>query len=728
MANPAGEWFAPDGVPIYEIREDLGLEENDHLYRARDRILDRDVLLAMGGDDLLARASFAGRLEHPGAVPIYDIGRDPGGRVFVAAMDYTLARPLSEALGEMSRDEVLRVVVSVAQTVAHAESRGVRHPGLDLDQVLLFPDGQWRVVGWERAQSVEEPPTRTVQKLLRRAIVPYGKAPQALWSIVRHDYRDAGQLARDLAAYLDGASELRATKLTLRQRLAAWGHRRPALATVLAGSGLVLVLSILASGAFYVLHEKEEAQRVELEGQAGAEAIEAALTKASEKIPEVQKLDRWRLKRLKDRQELYHATEQRRPTEEEIELDGELARLSRERTGLAQEIEVALTAAEGDPHALEVRLVLEKGRLEWLFAAAGYEERKTLSTRTLGRARETRAVGEALLAHDIAGAREVLSGVADENPFRLAAEALVETLEVHLDWARQLNTLAAVLVGDGTLAVSGIPQGASISLAPIERDAEERWQIGEENEIVANQVYARPMGNYLVQVVHRGNEFLFEVLLERAELEEIDAREIPDAIPDGFVWIPAATLYVGGDGRNATRYRRARVEAPFLIGLTEVTFREAGVQGEGAEPDGPVGGIAHLQALEFCRRSASPGWTGDLPTEAEWELAARGVAGRDFPWGDRYFAHAANTVDYRENSSRTAAGVPETDRSIFGVQGMAGNVVEWTKSAFAQGTQLVTVKGGYFHHGEQQAMAPARMGASADVSVHTLGFRQVLRR
>ncbi|MBI4617429.1 MAG: SUMF1/EgtB/PvdO family nonheme iron enzyme [Planctomycetes bacterium] len=729
MASPARGWFTPEGKPRYEVREALGSAEGDDFHRAWDRMSEREVLLVVGGESLLARANLAGRLEHPAAVTVYDVGRDPEGKVFLAAMDHTVARPLSKCLSEMTRDEVLRAVVTVAHAAAHAEGRGVLHPRLDLDQVLLFPDGHFRVIGWDEPGERHDSAARGVQKLLRRAIVPYGKAPKPLWSIVRHEYKDAGQLARDLGAYLDGASTLRATKLPLRQRLAAWGHRRPALATVLAGSGLVLVLILLGSAAFYLLHKREEAQRGEIEDRAEAQAIEAALLDAREKLPELEKIDLERLTRLMDREKLYHDTEQRRPTDEEISLDGELARLSRERTGLAQTVEVALQGAGHDPRVLDFRLAIEKGRLEWLFAYAGYEERKTLSTRTLDRARETRPVGEALLACDISRARKALRGVAEKNPFRLAAEALVETLGANPGWASELSELAAILEGDGELAVTRLPDGASVSLAPIERDAEERWKIGEERHISGRESQVLAMGNYLVKVAYRGNDFLFEVLLERAEFEEIDAREIPDGIPKGFVWIPAATtLYIGGNGRNATRYRRTRVERAFLIGRTEVTFREFGSQLEGSHSDWPVVNVTQRQALEFCLKTAPAGWTGDLPSETEWELAARGVAGREFPWGDKYLPKAANTLDFQEVPRWTSAGVPETDRSIFGVSGLAGNVLEWTSSPFVDGSNLLGIKGGYPVDGEPQARVSARLAREPASPGLSHGFREVLRK
>lgn len=97
----------------------------------------------------------------------------------------------------------------------------------------------------------------------------------------------------------------------------------------------------------------------------------------------------------------------------------------------------------------------------------------------------------------------------------------------------------------------------------------------------------------------------------------------------------------------------------------------------GAIPPGrgsyPVTDVNWYEADRYCR------WRGDrLPSEAQWEKAARGPAGQEFPWGNEYDSRKVNAGDSGRRDL-APVGSYEAGRSPYGAYDMAGNVWEWTQ-------------------------------------------------
>jgi serine/threonine protein kinase len=152
----------------YELGRELARGGMGVVYAARDRELDREVAIKvvaaeMADPETIARlrreARIIAHLEHPGIVPVHDVGTLPDGRVFYA-MKLVSGKRLDVLVREGSPlGERLRLFLRICEAVAFAHAHGVIHRDLKPENVMVGPFGEVLVVDWGVAKHREETPT-----------------------------------------------------------------------------------------------------------------------------------------------------------------------------------------------------------------------------------------------------------------------------------------------------------------------------------------------------------------------------------------------------------------------------------------------------------------------------------------------------------------------------------------------------------------------------------------
>jgi serine/threonine protein kinase, bacterial len=216
-----------------------------------------------------------------------------------------------------------------------------------------------------------------------------------------------------------------------------------------------------------------------------------------------------------------------------------------------------------------------------------------------------------------------------------------------------------------------------------------------------------------------------------------------------MVEIPGGSFTMGNDSDGPDPKPAHMVDVPtFQIDKFEVTNSDfkAFVDATGYETDAektgdkpwgayaankdnhPVVKVSWNDATAFCK------WAGErLPTEAEWEKAARGTDGRTYPWGNDWDPKKVNGKDSGIRGT-TAVGSYPQGASPFGVDDMGGNVWEWTSSTADHypgntapsklyGSNVYIIRGGGWFDVKDQIASYYRNSAVPTTANDDLGFR-----
>ena len=147
------------------------------------------------------------------------------------------------------------------------------------------------------------------------------------------------------------------------------------------------------------------------------------------------------------------------------------------------------------------------------------------------------------------------------------------------------------------------------------------------------------------------------------------------------------------------------------------------------DPNWPVFGISQLDAQAYCQwRSEQDGVPYRLPTDLEWEAAARGGDGRHYPWGNTWESAFCNSALSHQGRPRLEpVGSHPTDLSPYGVMDLAGGVSDWTSTVLptksTEGELLTICRGGSWMGYDREARCASRIVDSVTNVSLNRGFR-----
>jgi formylglycine-generating enzyme required for sulfatase activity len=228
----------------------------------------------------------------------------------------------------------------------------------------------------------------------------------------------------------------------------------------------------------------------------------------------------------------------------------------------------------------------------------------------------------------------------------------------------------------------------------------------------------------------------------------VEGASAAPAAPAGQGRMDMPTYYIGRYPVTVAQFKAFAAESGFVLGYAGSLA---------GEPEHPVVHVSWHEALRYCEwleqelqeSAATPsalkdllasGFRVTLPSEPEWEKAARGTAGRIYPWDGGLDPTRANYADARIGRTSLVGAFPR-GASPYGILDMSGNVWEWTRSLKRNypydsndGRENLTatgeraVRGGSFYLFGKSMRAANRYPYDPESRLSRVGFRIALAR
>ncbi|MHC4599972.1 MAG: protein kinase domain-containing protein, partial [Planctomycetota bacterium] len=750
----------------FTMLDELGRGGIGAVYNAFDHNLQRHVAIKvmLGGRKGLSRperfireAKLSGQLQHPNIVPVYDLGEFGDATPFFS-MRLVRGRSLAEVLEAIRRGEtggfspwrLLFIFQSICMGIAYAHDKGIVHRDLKPENVMIGDFGEVLVMDWGLAKfrdqdeidddvetTAMDPAITSEGTILGTPI--YMSPEQAAGTVDRIDERsDIYSLGAILYEILTLFAPFQGGKVDeLLDRIIAEEPVPPS----------------TRAGKDRRVHP--ELDRICLKALMKDKADRYASARAMH--DDVQRYVDGAKERIRRREEAREAIEEGKKLAERYFAMREVVdRYEKTR-------EVITKKFKGWEPVLEKKeLWAVEDQLERMFVMKGRRFADAVN----------KFVSALEFESDNKEARENLARLywgrfleAEERGDQAGENYFLATAKYFND-----GILDSELSGDGSLSLETDTPGTRIVLSRYrERDRIHRPEFMAHLDPIPMHNRPLPMGSYLLECEAPGKaKTLVPVRVGRGEGVSIRVRLFAaEEMGDGFVHVPAGRFVYGGDPSALAPKPRTVLDLPdFFIARFPVTCAEyleflndlplekakpcvpvepgtglplweLGEEGRYVLPgpagkapfewhaDLPVVCVSWNMAKVFCAwRSDRDGRTYTLPSEEQWEKAARGVDGRLYPWGDRF------DPTYCKNS-RSRPGVPgpepvgvfPVDASPFGVRDMAGGVREWCSTAADTFMGVHTIRGGSWAHFSTASRCASRFGDLAFNSSYVYGFR-----
>ncbi len=757
-------------APKYRVERLLAEGSEGQVYLVTDRDLERRIAMKVMRSEtahdarrvsrFLNEARRTASLQHASIPAVHDLGYSSTGELYFT-MRLVQGRTLRHVLQSLRAGEadvqrawtltrLVQVLQQVANGVHYAHSRGLLHRDLKPDNIGLGEYGEVLVLDWGLAKRIGADPEEEVLPASKTAPVaatqlgvvkgtPLYMAPeQARGAIdqldVRTDVFSLGAILYEalcLEPPYEGYSVAEVVEQARAGRIPPPGDR-------VRGRDLPRVL---VDTAMRALSFDPSCRH----GTAGefANDLQAYLEGGKEK----------ELRRLEAHGLIETGRRMMRRSRELRDEAGEL-----ERRGI--ELVTEVPAWAGEESKAELWDVEDRCQRLRIDAADAYARAVDLISRSL--------------AHDPENldARALMSRLYFE---RYVHAERVENLE-DAAWLRRMveryndGALDEALRDSGRITVTTEPAQATVRLTRL---------IERGRRLVPSDVHdlgeapvaceALPRGSYLVETwAEACLPSRVPVFLGRGEEKSLCVPMLrQEGVPQGFVWVPGGP-FVSGSGAD----RRDVEVAGFVIAEVPVLLREyaewlddlAQTDADAAaqhvpwtdshgpllklvagrhefceasplsshpvepHPDLPVVGITRDSAEAYATwRSEKIGFHFDLPTELQWEKAARGTDGRLYPWGEHFDASFCSMVDSTVDAANLRpAGAFPVDESPYGVRDMAGGVREWCRGDVDAGRRTAVCRGGGWYLAAAECTVTSRWLVDPATKSPGVGFRLVV--